>query len=81
MSDKVVETIDLRGYQCPLPVLKTRNRMRRLAEGERIEVITDDPLAGIDIPNYCNEYDQGLIEQEAGESTEFRFVLERRGSL
>ncbi len=76
-----METVDLRGYKCPLPVLKTRNRMRGLAEGERIVILTDDPLAGIDIPNYCNEYEQGLIEQNTGEGSEMRFVLERRGSL
>ena len=76
-----IEIVDLRGYQCPLPVLKTRNRMRKLAEGERIEIITDDPLAGIDIPAYCNEYQQGLISQQTGEGDEHRFVLERRGSL
>ncbi len=81
MASQDIETVDLRGYKCPLPVLKTRNRMRSLAEGERIEILTDDPLAGIDIPNYCNEYEQGLIEQEAGDGTDIRFVLERRGAL
>ena len=81
MTELDIETVDLRGYQCPLPVLKTRNRMRKLAEGERMVVLTDDPLAGIDIPAYCNEYDQVLIEQKAGEGTEIRFVLERRGKL
>ena len=81
MAEDEIETVDLRGYQCPLPVLKTRNRMRKLADGERIAVLTDDPLAGLDIPNYCNEYEQGLIEQNSGEGDEIRFVLERRGTL
>ena len=37
---------DLRGFRCPLPVLKTRVRLRAMAPGERIVVLTDDPLAG-----------------------------------
>lgn len=76
-----METIDLRGYQCPLPVLKTRNRMRKLSDGERVAVLTDDPLAAIDIPNFCNEYDQKLIEHEQLDGAENRFILERNGPL
>ena len=71
--------LDLRGYQCPLPVLKTRNAMRKMQSGSRIMVLTDDPLAAIDIPNFCNENNQLLIEQEAGEGDEYRFLLERCG--
>jgi len=74
---KIAE-LDLRGYQCPLPVLKTRNAMRKLGSGERISVLTDDPLAVIDIPAFCNETGQILIEQSAGEGESHRFLVERR---
>lgn len=76
-----METADLRGFQCPLPVLKTRNRMRQLAEGAWIAVITDDPLAAIDIPAFCNETGQRLVEQKAQGGDVHRFVIERRGKL
>ncbi len=69
--------LDLRGYQCPLPVLKTRHAMRKMQPGTRVWVLTDDPLAAIDIPNYCNEYKQLLIEQQEGEGDSHRFLLER----
>ena len=69
--------LDLRGYQCPLPVLKTRNAMRKMASGDRIIVLTDDPLAVIDIPAFCNETGQVLIEQSDGEDKSHRFLLER----
>ncbi len=71
--------LDLRGYQCPLPVLKTRNAMRKLKPGERILILTDDPLAVIDIPNFCNESGQVLIDQSAAEGDSHRFLLERQG--
>ncbi|MEP1207812.1 MAG: sulfurtransferase TusA family protein [Rhizobiaceae bacterium] len=74
-----METVlDLRGYQCPLPVLKTRHAMRKLNSGDRILVLTDDPLAVIDIPNFCNETGQLLIEQSLGEGASHRFLLERQ---
>ncbi|WP_377210817.1 sulfurtransferase TusA family protein [Pseudahrensia aquimaris] len=79
MEDDFV--LDLRGLQCPLPVLKTRNAMRKLGDGERLWVRTDDPLAVLDVPNFCNEYGQGLLEQKAGEEGSHWFHVERRGEL
>lgn len=81
MADDTITEFDLRGYQCPLPVLKARNQLRKMEEGARVWVQTDDPLAVIDIPNFCNEYDQGLIEQKPGEGDSHLFLLERRGTL
>ncbi|MEM1040359.1 MAG: sulfurtransferase TusA family protein [Pseudomonadota bacterium] len=72
---------DLRGLRCPLPVLKARNRMRQLGDGEQVWVVTDDPMAMIDIPNFAREYGQGLIDQTQGPGDEARFLLERRGKL
>jgi len=73
--------LDLRGYQCPLPVLKTRHHMRKLGQGQRIWVLTDDPLAVIDIPNFCNEHKQRLVEQAPAEEKSHRFLIERQGKL
>ena len=78
MSDhSETEEYDLRGLQCPLPVLKTRNRMRKMGSGDYIWVRTDDPLAGLDIPNFCSEYKQDLVDQTTGEGGEFRFLIKR----
>ncbi|MEC9461858.1 MAG: sulfurtransferase TusA family protein [Pseudomonadota bacterium] len=55
---------DLRGLKCPLPVLKTRRRMVDLKPGDELIVETSDPLAGIDIPHFCNEDGNQLLAQE-----------------
>ncbi len=55
---------DLRGLKCPLPVLKTRRRMVDLKPGDELIVETSDPLAGIDIPHFCNEDGHQLLSQE-----------------
>ena len=55
---------DLRGLKCPLPVLKTRRRMVDLKPGDELVVETSDPLAGIDIPHFCNEDGHELLAQE-----------------
>ena len=78
MTDTV---FDLRGFACPLPVLKTRVRLKPLAAGERAWVRTDDPLAVIDVPHFCTEAEQLLIEQRADEDGSHWFLIERGGPL
>lgn len=47
--------LDLLGLKCPLPALKTRKALRGLAPDQRLRVICNDPLAGLDIPNLLHE--------------------------
>jgi tRNA 2-thiouridine synthesizing protein A len=48
-------TLDLRGLRCPLPALKTRKALTRLADGDLLVVECTDPLATIDIPNLISQ--------------------------
>ena len=56
-----MEEIDALGLLCPLPVLKLRKRMSRLAPGDQIRLICDDPAAAIDVPHFCAEAGHTLI--------------------
>jgi tRNA 2-thiouridine synthesizing protein A len=67
---------DLRGLNCPLPVLKTRRRLAAMAAGSRLWVETTDPLAAIDIPAFCNEDGNRLVETVAIEGGH-RFLIEK----
>jgi tRNA 2-thiouridine synthesizing protein A len=69
--------LDLKGLKCPLPVLKSRKAMASLSTGALLRVLTTDPLAGIDIPHFCNEDGHALIAQERGD--EGHVFLIRRG--
>nr|WP_222858013.1 sulfurtransferase TusA family protein [Rhizobium cauense] len=66
----------MRGLKCPLPVLKTRRRMSSLVSGALIQVETTDPLAGIDIPHFCNEDGHELVETEKTD-TGHRFLIRK----
>ena len=74
-SDETV--FDLRGFSCPLPVLKTRVRLKKLAPGERAWLRTDDPLARIDVPHFCRETGQPLVEERADPDGSHWFLVER----
>lgn len=75
---KAVEEVclDLRGLKCPLPVLRTRRRLRDLGPGHVVVVETTDPLAAIDIPHFCTENGHRLVSSTpSGDG--HRFVIEK----
>ncbi|WP_394691680.1 sulfurtransferase TusA family protein [Hoeflea sp.] len=76
MSGSDIETLDLRGLKCPLPVLRTRKHLRGLASGARIRIETTDPLAVIDIPHFCREDGHQLVSADAMEGCH-AFIIEK----
>lgn len=70
------ERYDLRGLNCPLPVLKARKRLQAMTPGSRLWLETTDPLAVIDIPAFCRENGHTLITTDAVAGGH-RFLVER----
>ncbi|AZO21443.1 response regulator SirA [Mesorhizobium sp. M1E.F.Ca.ET.045.02.1.1] len=69
-------TYDLKGLNCPLPVLKARKRLAAMRPGSRLWLETTDPLAVIDIPAFCADAGHQLIET-ATVAGGHRFLVER----
>lgn len=67
---------DLKGLNCPLPVLKARKRLSSMSPGSRLMVETTDPLAVIDIPAFCTQEGHTVVETVAAEGGH-RFLIER----
>ena len=70
-------TINLRGLKCPLPALRTRKALSRLARGDLLVVECTDPLVEIDIPNLMRETGDS-IEQTAREAEIIVFRIRKR---
>lgn len=75
-TEAKTDIYDLRGLNCPLPVLKARKRLSAMAPGERLLVETTDPLAVIDLPAFCAEDGHRLLGTEAVAGGH-RFLIER----
>jgi tRNA 2-thiouridine synthesizing protein A len=45
--------LDARGLLCPMPVIRTQQRMSTLRCGDELEVLCSDPGAASDIPAWC----------------------------
>ncbi|MBC2883921.1 sulfurtransferase TusA family protein [Ochrobactrum sp. CM-21-5] len=72
-----VPVYDLRGLKCPLPVLKTRNRLKKMPSGALLWIEATDPLSAIDLPHFCAQEGHSLLAQER-EDTLHRFLIRKK---
>ena len=47
--------LDLKGLKCPLPALKARKALGRMAAGDLLTIVCTDPMSAIDIPHLLRE--------------------------
>ena len=71
-----MEILDLRGLKCPLPALFARRALARAAAGHEMAVLSDDPLAAIDVPHMCRAEGHDVIAVERLDAA-VRLVLRR----
>ena len=69
-------TLDCIGLYCPVPVLKTREAIDKLAVGEVLEMLADDPAAEEDIKVWAKRTGQKILEIEKME-TGLRFLIQK----
>jgi tRNA 2-thiouridine synthesizing protein A len=69
--------LDLRGLKCPLPVLRARRTLARLAPGTELSLTATDPMSAIDIPHMCQEDGHTLIAAERLDARVLRFHIRR----
>ena len=54
-------TLDARWLLCPLPVIRTQDRIAGLADGTELEVLCTDPGALHDIPAWCRVHGHAYL--------------------
>jgi tRNA 2-thiouridine synthesizing protein A len=57
-------SLDARGLNCPLPILRTRKAISRLKTGEVLEVTATDPGAVKDLASFCSQTGHELIASD-----------------
>jgi tRNA 2-thiouridine synthesizing protein A len=56
-----VDELDTRGLLCPLPVIRTQDRVRTLANGTELIITATDPGVMHDIPAWCRVHGHVLV--------------------
>lgn len=68
--------LDCMGLFCPVPVLKTREAMKRLGPGQVLEMTSDDPGSEADMRSWASRTGHELLEIERNGAV-FRFVIRK----
>lgn len=56
------EMLDARGLLCPLPVIRTQERVRNMPSGATLTVVATDPGVRQDIPAWCRVHGHRVID-------------------
>jgi tRNA 2-thiouridine synthesizing protein A len=62
-----VHTVDARGLKCPLPLVKTKLALEKLAPGDSVRVLATDPEAPIDLAAWADDSGHTFRELGRGE--------------
>lgn len=71
------QTLDAKGLNCPLPILKAKKALQALTPGGTLEVLTTDPGSVKDFEAFCRTTGSELVESTTQDKV-FRFVLRRK---
>lgn len=70
------ETLDCLGLYCPMPIVKTAEKIKELNTGDVLEIIADDEGIVDDIPNWCKLTGQEYLGLEKDDD-EYRVYVKK----
>ena len=74
--EPVVE-IDTRGLYCPVPILRARDRLKKVPPGTLLEVLSDDSVILRDMPAFCRSHGHEYLGHSQGPGGELRLRLRK----
>jgi tRNA 2-thiouridine synthesizing protein A len=67
-------TLDAKGLNCPLPILKARKALKEVPAGGTLEILATDPGSVADFEAFCRQTGNELVEQSQDDKV-YRFVI------
>jgi tRNA 2-thiouridine synthesizing protein A len=68
--------LDVRGLNCPLPILRAKKALGDLASGQVLKVMATDPGSVKDFAAFCKQTGHELVSSDATQA-EFTFFLRK----
>ena len=70
----VDHTLDAKGLNCPLPILKARKALKEVPAGGILEILATDPGAVADFQAFCRQTGNELVEHSVDDKV-YRFLI------
>jgi TusA-related sulfurtransferase len=66
---KADQSLDCMGFYCPVPIIKTAEKIKQLEWGNVLEVVADDKGIKLDMPAWCEATGHEFlgVEEKSGE--------------
>lgn len=66
------QTLDARGLNCPLPILRTKKTLNAMSSGHTLKVVATDPGSLKDMAAFCAQTGNALLSSaQSGSDYEF----------
>jgi len=75
-SKRAHQILDCIGLYCPMPVIRTKQETDKLAVGETLEVLADDPAAEEDLKAWAKRTGQKILKIEKTKEG-LRFLIKK----
>ena len=64
--------LDTLGYFCPMPIILTSKKIKELALGQVLEIVSDDESSKKDMPAWCDNTGHQMMGLEEEQATSGR---------
>ena len=69
-------TLDTKGMNCPLPILKAKKAIKGLAAGETLQVLSTDPGSVKDFEAFCRSTGNKLMDTNEADGV-FTYMIKK----
>lgn len=76
MNTEISNTLDARGMNCPLPILKTKKTLNKMEHGDLLRIQSTDPGSVKDFQSFCEQTGNTLVSS-ASDKDEYSFVIKK----
>ena len=75
MNDNL-HTLDARGLNCPLPILRTKKALATMQPGDILDIAATDPGSVKDLDSFCSQTGNQMLSSEQSDG-EFHFLIRK----
>jgi tRNA 2-thiouridine synthesizing protein A len=72
-------TLDAKGLNCPLPILKARKALKEVPAAGTLEILATDPGAVADFEAFCRQTGNELMEHSEDGGI-YRFLIRKKAA-
>ena len=69
-------TLDAKGLNCPLPILKARKALKEVPDSGILEILATDPGSVADFEAFCRQTGNELMEHSEDDGI-YRFLIKK----